>query len=184
MVSGSRQSSGQFIQLLSAGAPMRAAEAGSGSQARRMLAGADYDLVIINSPLPDEFGDHLAVHVVENSYSGVILIVKSELADDVAQKVEEHGVFVVPKPVSRAFFYQALKLVEASRRRMLGLRTENLRLQDKVEEIRFVNRAKFVLMERLNMTEQQAHRYIEKQAMDMRLTRREVAQGILSTYDN
>lgn len=91
---------------------------------------------------------------------------------------------MVPKPVSRAFFYQALKLVEASRRRMLGLRTENLRLQDKVEEIRFVNRAKFVLMERLNMTEQQAHRYIEKQAMDMRLTRREVAQGILSTYDN
>ena len=184
MVSGSRQSSGQFIQLLSAGALMRAAEAGSGSQARRMLAGADYDLVIINSPLPDEFGDHLAVHVVENSYSGVILIVKASSPTTWRRRWRSTACSWCPSRSVGPSFYQALKLVEASRRRMLGLRTENLRLQDKVEEIRFVNRAKFVLMERLNMTEQQAHRYIEKQAMDMRLTRREVAQGILSTYDN
>ena len=34
------------------------------------------------------------------------------------------------------------------------------------------------------MTEPQAHRYIEKQAMDLRITRREVAEGIISTYEN
>lgn len=54
--------------------------------------------------------------------------------------MEPYGVFVVPKPLSRAFFYQALRLIEASRRRLLGLRTENVKLQDRIEEIRLVDR--------------------------------------------
>ena len=58
-----------------------------------------------------------------------------------------------------------------------------MRLQDKIEEIRLVSRAKCVLIEVLGMTEPQAHRYLEKQAMDLRCTRREVAQGVLSTYE-
>lgn len=51
-------------------------------------------------------------------------------------------------------------------------------------EARLIERAKEVLMEYLKMTEAQAHRYIEKQAMDMRITRREVAESILKTYEN
>ena len=51
-----------------------------------------------------------------------------------------------------------------------------------MEEIRMVNRAKWLLIEQLKMTEQQAHRYIEKQAMDRCITRRAVAEQILATY--
>ena len=50
------------------------------------------------------------------------------------------------------------------------------------EEIRLVNRAKWLLIGELNMTEQEAHRYIEKQAMDRCVTKRAVAEQILSTY--
>ena len=39
-------------------------------------------------------------------------------------------------------------------------------------------------MEYLHMSEQSAHKFIEKQAMDMRMSRREVAEGILKTYLN
>nr|WP_283242870.1 ANTAR domain-containing protein [Fumia xinanensis] len=81
-------------------------------------------------------------------------------------------------------FYQAIKLISASRRRILGLKNENVRLQKKIEEIRLVDRAKCALIEYLGMTEAQAHRHIEKQAMDLRMTRREVAQGILQTYES
>ena len=55
-------------------------------------------------------------------------------------------------------------------------------LQEKMEEIRLVNRAKWLLIEELKMTEQEAHRYIEKQAMDRCVTRRAVAEQILSIY--
>ena len=57
-------------------------------------------------------------------------------------------------------------------------------LQRKMEEIRLVNRAKLVLMEHLNMSEAQAHRYIEKSAMDSCTKRSEVAETIIRTYEN
>ena len=53
-----------------------------------------------------------------------------------------------------------------------------------VREVRLVARAKCILMQYLNMTEAQAHRYIEKQAMDMRLSRLNVAENILKTYES
>ena len=49
-------------------------------------------------------------------------------------------------------------------------------------EIRVVNRAKWILISELKMEEPDAHRYIEKQAMDRCISRREVAEEIISTY--
>ena len=111
---------------------------------------------------------------------GVLLVVKGEIADDVSAKVEDSGVFVIPKPVNRAFLHQALKLVLAARNRFLGLREENVRLQSKIEEIRLVDRAKCILIERCALSEPEAHRYIEKLAMDRRTTRRIIAEEVLA----
>ena len=66
---------------------------------------------------------------------------------------------------------------------MAGLRQENVKLQSKIEEIRLVDRAKCALIQYLSMTEEQAHHFIEKQAMDMRTTKREIAEGILKSYE-
>ena len=55
-------------------------------------------------------------------------------------------------------------------------------IEEKMEEIRIVNRAKWLLIEELKMSEKEAHRYIEKQAMDRCVTRRVIAEKILSTY--
>ena len=55
-------------------------------------------------------------------------------------------------------------------------------VEEKMEEIRLVNRAKWLLIECLSMSEAEAHRYIEKQAMDRCVTRREIARGIIQTY--
>ena len=93
------------------------------------------------------------------------------------------GIFVMPKPASPEFFYQAVKLLTAARNRISVLEDENKKLQEKISEIRLVDRAKLVLIQRLEMTEQQAHRYIEKQSMDMRQSRAITAQNILKTYD-
>ncbi len=155
----------------------------SGGGARRLLNQKDFELVIINAPLCDESGEELSLMATDISMAGVILIVKSEIADDVSAKVENYGVFVLPKPLSRSMFFQALKLMAAARRRLLLLQQENVQLQKKIEDIRLVDRAKCVLIQHLNLTEPQAHRYIEKQAMDRRISKREVAEGILNTYE-
>ena len=51
-----------------------------------------------------------------------------------------------------------------------------------MEEIRIVNRAKWLLISELKMSEEDAHRYIEKQAMDRCITRRAMAESIIRTY--
>lgn len=156
----------------------------SGGEARRLLNENDFELIVINGPLKDETGEDLSLMAIDVTMAGVILIVKSEIADEVSANVEDHGVYVLPKPFSRTMFFQSLKLISASRKRLLGLKNENAKLLQKIEDIRLVDRAKCTLIQYLNLTEPQAHRYIEKQAMDRRITKREVAEGILNAYES
>lgn len=150
--------------------------------ARRALAENSYDLVLINTPLPDEFGTRLALDACESSSAGVLLLVKAEHCPDIEAQVSAHGVLTLAKPTSAQLFAQTLRLLCITRERLRGMEKKAVTLQEKMGEIRLVNRAKWLLIEELKMTEQEAHRYIEKQAMDRCVTRRAVAEQILSTY--
>jgi response regulator NasT len=97
--------------------------------------------------------------------------------------VEESGVFVLPKPISPEFFYQSVKLLNASRKRLLKYQNDNLKLQTKIYEIQIIDRAKCALIQYLNMTEAQSHHYIEKQSMDLRQSKLVTAENILKTYE-
>ncbi|MCD8095969.1 MAG: ANTAR domain-containing protein [Ruminococcus sp.] len=155
----------------------------TGSETRRSIAQNDYDAVLINSPLSDEYGHELAEHITQSTLSGCIMIVKAENSDEVSYSLEDYGVAVISKPINKKAFYDCLHLVNASRKRMLGLQKENIKLHKRLEELRTINRAKFALMQYLNFTETQAHRYLEKQAMDMRCTKLEVAKEVIKTYE-
>ncbi len=170
-------------QLLNMSGYSQLTNTNSGNDARRYINQNEYELIVINTPLCDEFGHEFSIKAAESSNAGIILICKSDIADDVSDKLSSYGVCVISKPVNKVVFHQSLKLVSATRSRMIGLQTENIKLQTKIEEIRLVNRAKFCLIQHLKFSEPQAHRYIEKQAMDTRQTRKEVALNILSTYE-
>ncbi len=164
---------GEFSPIL------RAASAG---EAKRMLVSDEADIVIINTPLPDEFGTELALDL-SGGTAGVLLLVKNDYFDQVCYKVEREGVLTVGKPSSRQTLYGAVKLAAAMSARLVKMERKNKTLREKMADIRKVNRAKWLLIENLNMTERDAHYYIEKQAMDMRLSRHEVAENIIRTYD-
>ncbi len=157
--------------------------AGNGSDARQLLLENSYDLVIINTPLPDEYGTELAI-TASDSFCGVMLIVKAENADEISEKVENFGVFVVEKPISRQVFFRTIRMADVQQRRMQGLQKENQKLKNKIEEIRTVDRAKCLLIQFEEMTEPEAHRYIEKRAMDLRVPRLQVAAEILHQYED
>ena len=79
-------------------------------------------------------------------------------------------------------FKQSLGVVRAAQKRYAGLSKENERLKSTIEEAKIINRAKLLLMQYLSLSEDRAHKYIEKQAMDMRISKIEVARQILKTY--
>ena len=152
------------------------------SAAKRRLAEQNYDIVIINAPLPDDFGMRLAIDICTESGAGVLLLVKSEMFESICAKTEPYGVVPLPKPTNRQMVSQALHMLRATRERMRRMEAKQATVEEKIEEIRLVNRAKWLLIECLNMTESEAHRYIEKQSMDMRISRREVAENVIKTY--
>ena len=160
-------------------APLRA---GSAGEVKRMLLETDVDLVILNAPLRDEFGTQLALNLSRDNLC-VLMLVPAESFDAVCYKVEDEGILTLSKPVSRSGLLGAIKLLTAMRGKLRKLDRQNQALQEKMQDIRTVNRAKWLLIEIKRMTENEAHYYIEKQAMDMRLSRREVAENIIRTYD-
>lgn len=153
----------------------------NGGEARRLLLSSSFDAMVINAPLGDEFGHELALHGAEQGMP-VLVLVKNELFGEVSSKLEQAGILTVGKPFSAAFFQQALSLLQVMLNRQRKYEEENKKLRTKMEELRIVSQAKCVLVEYLHLSEEQAHRYIEKQAMDHRSPKRAVAQEILETY--
>ncbi|OJU13150.1 MAG: hypothetical protein BGN88_05530 [Clostridiales bacterium 43-6] len=155
----------------------------TGGELRRLMLDQSFDIVVINAPLSDENGIELACDIIGDSDISVILVVKAEFADQVSEIVEDYGIYVITKPINRTIFYSAIKFVLASRKRINSLYKKQTKLQKQIEDIKYIDRAKCCLIEYLGMTEQQAHRYIEKQAMDMRKSKRAVSEDVLKTYE-
>lgn len=156
--------------------------AGSISAGKRLANQRDFDLVIINSPLPDDIGSSFAIDISAANGTAVLLIVRSDILENLREKLIGAGVFALTKPLSAQMFAQALEWMMTVRERLRKAETKTLSIEEKMEEIRVVNRAKWLLITELKMEEPQAHRYIEKQAMDRCISKRDVAEEIIRTY--
>lgn len=156
--------------------------ASSVAEARRWLADTEFDIVLINTPLPDDFGMHLAIDICTGSGAGVLLLVKNDHYNEIYSKVVRYGVITLSKPTNRQMVAQNLRILCATRERIRQMQAKQATVEEKIKEIRLVNRAKWLLIECLRMTEAEAHRYIEKQAMDLRISKREAAENIIKTY--
>ena len=184
IVSNMEKSASVFTEMLKASSINQIVVLKSGGEARRLLMERNFDLVIVNTPLRDESGEDLSRHIASKGISQVILAVKSEHFDEISAACEDDGVLTISKPVNRTVFWSALKLAGSTQSRLRRIQDENSRLKQRIEDIRIIDRAKCLLISHLSLNEQEAHRYIEKQAMDMRCKKRTVAEEILKTYDS
>ena len=154
-------------------------DSSSPSGAREILASGGYDLIFVNASGGDE-AVNAAVTAPECS---VVLVLLG--ADDFARRRGEltsSGVMIMEKPASPAAFSIAVDLMCAARERLRGAERRLGRAEEKMEDLRVIDRAKWMLIGNLQMTEAEAHRFIERQAMDRCVTRRAVAENILKTY--
>lgn len=183
IVSHTEKSTSFFSEILNQDSWKRIITIRSSSEARRVLLEQDFDLVIINSPLQDESGESLSRHIASKGISQVILVVKGECYEEISEATESEGVLVVAKPLNRNIFWSALKLAKSTQNRIKRMQVESSKLKQKIEDIRMVDRAKCILISHLSISEQEAHRFIEKRAMDLRTTRRMIAEEVLKTYE-
>ena len=183
LVAGANDKTFALLQTLLPGSsydpPLRA---GSAGEAKRMALDYAVDIAILNAPMRDEFGAQLALDLARDNV-GVLLLVPGESFDGVRDQVEDEGVMALAKPLTRQTLEMGLHMITALRGKLLQMDRRNRALQEKMTDIRTINRAKWLLIEQLRMTESEAHYYIERQAMDTRLSRREVAESIIRSYD-
>jgi response regulator NasT len=154
------------------------------TEARQKMMSNRCAVVLISIPLADECGTELAGDLAENTPSSVIAVVKNEQEPEMRQALEPAGVFVLGRPFPHTSFHQALYDAASAYARTQIMSLENQRLQVKLIDLRIVNRAKYALIQYLGMTEEQAHKYIEQQAMNQRISKRTAAENILKTYEN
>ena len=156
----------------------------SASDARCKLLENVYDIVIVNAPLSDESGSRLCIDASQNNGTIAALFSANEsFAEDYA-KSSVHGVFVIQKPTSKLLMSQALSLMICARERLRTAEKKADKAQNRLDAIRIVNKAKWLLIENEGMNEEEAHKYIQKCSMDTGTGLIESAQMVLAMMDN
>ena len=146
------------------------------ASAKRAVAARDYDIVMINSPVRDDPGVRFATDAGASGSTAVLMIAAEDICEEINARVAGYGVFTLSRPVSAHMMTTALRWLRAALERSRISAKKAVSLEDKMEEIRLVNRAKWMLIEKRGMDEPSAHRYIEKRAMDLCVTKRAVAE--------
>ena len=183
IAAGNRKAADTLLSLLRPFHPARVLTAESGAEARRKAGETPLSLVVVHAPLADEPAHRLAMDLADQTGAMALLIVRQEDAAETAARTAESGAAVMGRPFQREVFLQLLRAIMAAQTRVERLQEENRKLSARLEEARLVGRAKCALIRYRDLTEEEAHRYIEKEAMDTRLPKREVARDILRTFE-
>ncbi|RKI67497.1 ANTAR domain-containing protein [bacterium 1xD42-67] len=150
--------------------------------AERARNDQDLDFVFVDSPLPDDAGIRFAIDCCRTGGTVVLLFAAAALYDQIRSRVEKHGVFVLPRPVPRDAILRGLNWMTAARERLRSYEKKIQPIEERMEEIRLVNRAKWLLISELKMSEPDAHHFITHQAMDRCCSKRTVAEEIVRLY--
>ena len=184
LVAAAQESTAQRIQQEFGCLSFRVFWAASADEASNMIASEKADGMMVFLPIPGD-GIQLALRAAETEIFSLFLVARPEMLDqEEKEKLRRAGIVFLPKPLSREQLTLSLESMICACHRLGIMRDRQDRLQRKMQELRSVERAKALLMKTLGMTENQAHRFIEKQAMDDRQTKADVAMRILKTYVN
>ena len=155
----------------------------NGPEAKRRLLEHEYELTFINAPLRMESAESVAVDIAEKNISQVILLVKSEHFDEAHAHTRDYGVITVSKPIHSRELSMAIDFSYIAQSRIKMMESENKKLQKKMNELKFINHAKILLVQYESLTEEEAHKKIEKTAMNNRTSRLVVAKEIIDRYE-
>lgn len=152
-------------------------------ECKKLISNNIFDLILINTPLKYESEEQLSLFLNENTNSSLILILNKSMSEKISNQIQERGILVVEKPLNKFILMNTINISIIYRKKLQNYINENENLKNKIKEIKLIDRAKYTLMEYLRMSEGEAHKYIEKQAMDLRIKKVEVCKNILKMYE-
>ena len=150
------------------------------AKARQLLSSNRVDVLAINTPLPDEAGVETAISLSAHKQdTGILLIVKQESYAQVCYKTQGSGIFVMSRPLRKEQFLEAVQMILVMQKKVTSLMESNEKLRRKLEDAGVISRAKCLLIEYQHMTEDEAHHYLEAEAMDEALPKAEIARRVI-----
>jgi response regulator NasT len=148
-------------------------------EARRAVEREKIALMVIFSPLKDEEEIPRLFDMADRRGIAAGYIVGREIYGETAYRLEGRNVFVVAYPLQMDQVLQIVSFLYQVQKRFWLVLSEQERLQRQVQDVQIVCRVKCLLVEKREMTEEAAHHFIEQEAMNTGLSKREAALKIL-----
>jgi response regulator NasT len=148
------------------------------SSARRELLTRSFDLIIINAPLTDGLGVDFVMDIYEKKNTRILFAVPIEVFKEISSRLVDYGVITIRKPVNEIDLELSARLLCAVHDAIKKANREVAKLEDKLQEQGLVSRAKLILIQK-GMSEDEAHEYIIREAMDRGLTKKAVAEEVI-----
>jgi AmiR/NasT family two-component response regulator len=167
-----------LVEMLSEAGYDVVGQAGNGQEAIALAKELKPDLAILDVKMPILDGISAAeeiIHIVP------VLMLTAFSQKELIERARDAGVMAyVVKPFSMADLVPAMEIAMSRHKQMTSLENEVANLHDRLETRKLIDRAKGILMTALNLTEPQAFSWIQRAAMDRRLSMKEVALAVIS----
>ena len=153
-------------------------------QALRLCTHRHFTLILVDLPFTKDAHEvSFLLKLHETSSTFMITIVAQSKYDVLREQMERFGVFTMMKPILREVFSQFLAFVKAVQHHYGSMMMQQQHLVEQIKEIKLIDRAKCLLIENEYLSEEEAHKQIEKTAMNERVTRKAIAQRIIAEYE-
>jgi len=154
-------------------------QAGDGEAAVKMARELEPDLVVMDVKMPIMTGIEAAEIISDERIAPVVMLTAFSQRDLVEQAREAGAMAYVVKPFDASDVVPAIEMALARFAELRAVEDEAADLAERLESRKLIDQAKGLLQDSFGMTEAEAFRWIQKQAMDMRKSMRDVAEGVI-----
>jgi len=155
-------------------------QAGDGATAVELVEQHRPDLVILDVKMPVLDGIAAAERIAAARIAPVVILTAFSQRDLVERARDAGAMAYLVKPFTRNDLVPAIEMAVSRFAELSQLESEVADLSERLETRKAVERAKNVLQEQLKLSEPEAFRWIQKTAMDLRLSMRQVAEGVIT----
>ncbi len=157
-------------------------EVGDGESAVDLAKELKPDLVVMDVQMPKMDGITAAEQIAADRIAPVVMLTAFSQRDLVDRASEAGAMAYVVKPFDASDVVPAIELAMGRFAEITEIEAEVADLEERLESRKAVDRAKGLLQTGLGLSEPEAFRWIQKTAMDLRKSMREVAEGIIEQY--
>lgn len=155
-------------------------EAGDGQRAIELAEELRPDLVVLDVKMPVLDGIAAAERIASQRIAPVVILTAFSQRELVERARDAGAMAYLVKPFSATDLVPAIEMAVSRFAELSQLEAEVGDLTDRLETRKLVDRAKGVLQSDLGLSEPEAFRWIQKTAMDLRLSMRQVAEGVIT----